>query len=99
MNYMSPERREGEKYSFEGDIWSLGIIMIELVTGSYPFKETKGFLEMLEQIKYDDSPTLPRNSLYSKELTDFIDKCLQKECQDRPSVITLLAHPFITKHA
>jgi len=58
MNYMSPERMEGEKYNFEGDIWSLGIILIELATGSYPFKETKGFLEMLEQIKYESSPTL-----------------------------------------
>jgi serine/threonine protein kinase len=33
MNYMSPERMEGEKYNFEGDIWSLGIILIELATG------------------------------------------------------------------
>jgi len=37
MPYMSPERMEGEKYSFEADIWSLGIILIELITGSYPF--------------------------------------------------------------
>jgi len=39
MNYMSPERMEGEKYHYEGDIWSLGIVLIELATGSYPFKE------------------------------------------------------------
>lgn len=100
MNYMSPERMEGEKYSFEGDIWSLGIVMIELATGSFPFKETKGFLEMLEQIKYEDSPTLPKGTdHYSDELVDFIDKCLQKECQMRPSAISLLAHPFILKHS
>ena len=48
MNYMSPERMEGEKYSFEGDIWSLGIVIVELMTGSYPYTESKGFLEMLE---------------------------------------------------
>jgi len=29
MNYMSPERMSGEKYSFPSDIWSLGIILIE----------------------------------------------------------------------
>ena len=95
MNYMSPERMEGEKYSFEGDIWSLGIVLIELVIGFYPFQETKGFLEMLEQIKYEPSPTLPRNSGYSEELTDFIDICLQKEGHMRASTLTLLAHPFI----
>ena len=43
MNYMSPERMENEKYNFEGDIWSLGIVMIELATGSYPYKESTGF--------------------------------------------------------
>lgn len=48
MNYMSPERMEGEKYQYEGDIWSLGIVLIELATGSYPFKEVPNFLEMLE---------------------------------------------------
>ena len=48
LYYMSPERMEGEKYSFEGDIWSLGIVLIELVTGSYPYIESKVFLEMRE---------------------------------------------------
>lgn len=48
MNYMSPERMKGKKYNFEGDIWSLGIILVEVMTGAYPYKETKGFLEMLE---------------------------------------------------
>jgi len=33
MNYMSPERMEGEKYSYEGDIWSLGIVLLELASG------------------------------------------------------------------
>lgn len=61
MTYMSPERMEGETYSAKGDVWSLGIILVEMLTGQYPYPETKGFLEMLEQIKYGDSPNVPNN--------------------------------------
>lgn len=40
LTYLSPERIEGQKYSYSGDIWSLGIIAIEMATGVFPFKET-----------------------------------------------------------
>ena len=99
MNYMSPERMEGEKYSFEGDIWSLGIVLVELVTGSYPYIESRGFLEMLEQIKEDESPNVPDNEHFSPELRDFISICLQKEPENRNSPVRLMAHPWILKYS
>lgn len=68
LTYMSPERMEGENYSYAGDIWSLGIMLIELVTGKFPYKETKGFLEILEQISEHESPNVPNNGYYSPEL-------------------------------
>jgi len=44
--YMSPERMEGEQYSYAGDIWSLGVILLEMLLGKYPFPEAvqKDFL-------------------------------------------------------
>jgi serine/threonine protein kinase len=68
LTYMSPERMEGEKYSYAGDLWSLGITLIELVTGKFPFRETKGFLEMLEQIAELTSPNVPNNGNFTPEL-------------------------------
>ena len=76
--YLSPERMENEKYSYEGDIWSLGIVLIELMTGHYPYQKHKGILEMLEQIKYDPSPNLPVKH-FSPELRDFLKRCLKKK--------------------
>jgi serine/threonine protein kinase len=96
---MSPERMEGEKYSFEVDIWSLGIVLIELISGEYPYVESKNFLEMLDQVKDQKSPNVPKNEHHSSELRDFIRICLQKEPTDRHSAVKLLAHPWILKYS
>ena len=37
MRYMSPERIQGKEYNVGSDIWSLGITLIELATGFYPY--------------------------------------------------------------
>jgi len=52
---------------------------------------------MLEQVKYEDSPTLPRGN-FSDLLIDFIARCLKKESDQRDSVVSLLAHPWILKY-
>lgn len=97
MTYMSPERMEGEKYSSKGDIWSLGIVIIEIMTGEFPFPETKDFMQMLNQIANKPSPNVPSNGNFSEELQDFISKCLQKAPEDRSSSVALMAHPWILK--
>lgn len=38
LKYMSPERLRVEPYSFAADVWSLGIVLLEAATGSYPLK-------------------------------------------------------------
>ena len=95
LTYMSPERMQGEKYSYAGDIWSVGVVLLELITGKFPFKETKDFLQMLDQISEQESPNVPNNGHFSVELQDFIAHCLMKDPEDRMSTHQLLAHPWI----
>ena len=38
LTFMSPERMEGETYSYAGDIRILGIMLIETITGKFPIK-------------------------------------------------------------
>jgi len=40
LSYMSPERLEGEEYSFPSDIWSIGMILYEMVVGHSPYPIT-----------------------------------------------------------
>ena len=39
FRYMSPERLLGEQYDASGDIWSVGIMMVQLWTKKYPFED------------------------------------------------------------
>lgn len=90
---------EGEMYSVKGDIWSLGLVLVEMMTGAFPYPETRGFLEMLEQIKDNESPNVPDNGQFSKELRHFIQNCLKKDPKERASEVQLMAHPWILKYS
>lgn len=99
--YMSPERIQGDVYSIKGDVWSIGLMLIELSTGEFPFgkKDTpNGILDLLQRIVNEEPPSLPRTK-YSKELCDFVDLCLKKQ-NERPTPIELLNMPksIITKY-
>ena len=41
-NYMSPERLMGDKYGASADVWSLGLILVEFLTGRHPLEDVAG---------------------------------------------------------
>lgn len=96
--YMAPERINPEKnasgYDIKSDVWSLGITMIELATGKFPYSTWKTPFEQLREVVQDAPPRLPSGT-FSSEFEDFICKCLIKEYRERPNYIQLLEHPFI----
>jgi len=102
VTYMSPERISGKSYSYDSDLWSLGLLLIECALGEYPYKSTSkepmGFWELLDFIVKSPVPDLPQNK-FSPEFADFIGQCLQKDPEERPSAIELQSHPFIKKYA
>jgi mitogen-activated protein kinase kinase len=74
--YMSPERIQGEKYSIQSDVWSLGMTLVELVLGKFPFPpngQPLSVFELLEYIVHEPVPTLPPGQ-YTKEFETFIAK-------------------------
>lgn len=99
--YMAPERinpsRDMKGYDIRSDIWSLGITMIELATGKFPYTKWKTPFEQLKQVVHEPSPTLPKDGPYtfSEEFRDFVTQCLKKDYQERPNYILLLEHEFI----
>jgi len=102
VTYMSPERIRGESYSWDSDIWSLGLSLVEAAMGRFPYpppgspssSQPLGFWDLLDYIVEEPPPRLnPETS--SPELCNFLACCLQKNPKKRVSAAKLLEHPFI----
>ena len=94
----SPERCLGKNYSYTSDIWSLGVMALELALGEHPFPISSVFLQTLQNICYSPEPRLDETK-YSPELCDFVKCCLVKEPMERALAKQLLNHNFITKYS
>ena len=101
--YMAPERIDADIYYLNCDVWSLGIIVMECVLGYYPyliynnFEPLNSVWSLHELIENNPVPPLD-DKVYSKELIDFLKKCLIKDLKVRPTANMLLQHPFIVKY-
>ncbi|EGR27169.1 protein kinase domain protein [Ichthyophthirius multifiliis] len=95
--YMSPERINGDEYSFPSDIWSFGIVIYEMITGKYPFQADKTIIQLhqLFQNMEEQYFVLPKQPNFSNSLRNFIQQCLVIDPNKRSSAIELLVHPFI----
>jgi len=95
-SYMSPERVGGLDYSFNADVWSLGLLVFECATGKPPYAGVNTF-ELLDQI-VDGSPPQLQQGQFSNEACDFVSLCLKKDHHERPDCEILITHPFLKKH-
>ncbi|XP_057949407.1 mitogen-activated protein kinase kinase 9-like [Malania oleifera] len=101
--YMSPERFDPDTYGanydgYAGDIWSLGLTLLELYMGHFPFlspDQRPDWATLMCAICFGDPPSLPRDA--SDEFRSFIQCCLQKESSKRWTASQLLSHPFVCR--
>lgn len=81
--YMSPEQVEGKDTDQRSDIYSLGVILFEMVTGRTPFQGDTPFTVGIKH--KSEKPPNPRelNTQVSEDLSQVILKCLEKEKDNR----------------
>uniref|UniRef100_S4RCL6 Serine/threonine-protein kinase TAO3 n=1 Tax=Petromyzon marinus TaxID=7757 RepID=S4RCL6_PETMA len=96
--WMAPEvilaMDEGQ-YDGKVDVWSLGITCIELAERKPPLFNMNA-MSALYHIAQNDSPTL-QSPEWSDYFRNFVDSCLQKNGQDRPTSAGLLRHAFVMR--
>jgi len=81
--YMSPEQAKGEKADHRSDIYSLGIIIFEMLTGKQPF-EAKTFAGYIHKHIHEKTPPPSEiNPLIPHSLEKIILKCLEKDKEKR----------------
>lgn len=94
--YMSPERLQGQNYSYTSDIWSVGIMAVELATGKYPYDTTGGLYALMGRV-LESPPPVPPPGDFSPAFCDFIAGCLHPDPHLRPSASILLGHAYMTQ--
>uniref|UniRef100_A0A8D2LQV5 Mitogen-activated protein kinase kinase kinase 4 n=1 Tax=Varanus komodoensis TaxID=61221 RepID=A0A8D2LQV5_VARKO len=94
--YMAPEvitRAKGEGHGRAADIWSLGCVVIEMVTGKRPWHEFEHNFQIMYRVGMGHKPPIPDR--ISREGKDFLSHCLESDPKMRWTASQLLDHPFV----
>jgi TolB-like protein len=91
VGYMSPEQVRGEPVDGRSDVFSLGVVLWEMLTGNRPFRGGSQ-VETLHAILKDDPPPDPTFARLPGELERIVRRCLEKRREDRYHSAADLGH-------
>ena len=88
VHYFSPEQAKGGYTDAKSDIYSLGVVMYEMLTGKVPFDADTSVSVALKHMQEDPVPPMEVNENIPKAVNDIILKAMQKEPMARYQTAT-----------
>ncbi|MCZ6754461.1 MAG: tetratricopeptide repeat protein [Gemmatimonadetes bacterium] len=82
IDYMSPEQARGETPDHRGDIYSLGIILYQMLTGNLPFQADTALSVMMKRV-HQDAPKLSKERKVPPWLSGIVSRALKRDPDDR----------------
>lgn len=92
--YMAPEIQTQQKYGLPVDIWSLGVVLFELVHGFKPFNSKKESVLINSIVKCNNIPCATN---LSNECKDLLTRQLSRNPNTRLTINSILTHPWVTR--
>lgn len=92
--WMAPEVVKQKEYSFKVDVWSLGIVIIEMIESEPPYAN-EGKLKALYLIAVTGTPMLKVPAQYSRALKDMLSHIICVDVSMRNSIAQILEFPFM----
>jgi len=92
IEYMSPEQSMGKTLDQRSDIFAVGLIFYELLTGNTPYKADTAMASLLKRNQERAVPAAELDKSVPKRLSDIVSKCLERDLEQRyQSVQDILA--------
>jgi len=92
--YMAPERLKGEAYSYPSDVWSVGVVLLEMLLGLHPYTSTATSFVAIFKAICDAAPPPPPEGTPAEQAM-LVEQCLQQDPDARPAVGALVDGPWL----
>jgi serine/threonine-protein kinase len=91
-DYISPEQVKGKRGDGRSDIYSLGVMLYEMLTGQVPFRGSNPFAIMNDRLLNNPVPPREANPEISPELQEIIYRAIERDPKNRYATAREFAH-------